>query len=329
MFTSCSSLAFIYKTLKPSLITPHTFSANSPSSPPFPLASILRPPPLFPPPTMSEAPLEIIEIILSHLRNDFPALTRCSLVRRDWVAICRQWLFRDVDVTGYRLTSRYARYQKFIDLTRGRVPPTFTRCVRRLQLDATLTPYHIAGFASISLPNLHSIRIKPCSTCLPPYLLSAVSTVFSERIDDLDITGLVFPSPTALVQFLCAFPRLKQLSLGDNAFASTPTYGNQLVVPPNLHLSSNLASLRISQELGIADSSVLSWVIGQLKKHGSLKKLEYRANGWFTVFPEELLMGVTETVEELDLYFVSTDTTSLQRKSPWNPVVCRQANSLS
>ncbi|RXW20465.1 hypothetical protein EST38_g5388 [Candolleomyces aberdarensis] len=167
-------------------------------------------------------------------------------------------------------------------------------------------------------------RIQALMECVSPYLeeleldirpfslLNAVSTVFSERIDDLDITGLVFPSPTALVQFLCAFPRLKQLSLGDNAFASTPTYGNQLVVPPNLHLSSNLASLRISQELGIADSSVLSWVLGQLKKHGSLKKLEYRANGWFTVFPEDLLMGVAETVEELDLYFVSTDTTSLQ-----------------
>jgi hypothetical protein len=232
------------------------------------------------------------------------------------VAICRQWLFKNVDVTGYRLTSRYARYQKFIDLTRGKVQPTFIRCVRRLQLDATLTPYHIAGFASINLPNLHSIRIKPSSTCLPPYLLSAVSTVFSERIDDLDITGLVFPTPTALIQFLCAFPGLKQLSLGDNAFASTLTHGNQLAIPHNLRLSSNLTSLRISQELGIADPTILGWVIGQLKKHGSLKKLEYRANGWFTIFPEDLLMGVAETVEELHLYFVSTDTTSLQRKSP-------------
>ena len=254
-----------------------------------------------------EAPPEIVEIILSYLRNDVPALARCSLVDRGWLSMSRRWLFEDVDMTTFRATSRQARFHKFMNLferSRPTAPCTLSKHIQCLTLDPTFTPYQISGLATLDLLNLRAIRIKASSVSVPPYLLSSVSTIFSEKIRRLDITSLVFPTPMALVEFVSGFPHLEHLALGDSAFVK-----EEWRPPANsLWLSPKLTSLRWSQRLGIIKGEVRGWLLGQIQQREiEIKSLEFIANGWCDTFPSDVFATLAEKVEQLDIHLSLPD----------------------
>ncbi|KAJ3548073.1 hypothetical protein NMY22_g1407 [Coprinellus aureogranulatus] len=259
-------------------------------------------------PTMAlEAPIEIVEIILLHLKDDIPALTRCSLVDRAWLSICRQLLFEGVDMTGQRMTSRHARFHKFMDLfekSTPNAPCTFSQYVQRLQIDPTFTPYQISGLATLDLPNLQDIRIKAASVCVPAYLLAAVSTTFSEKIYRLDVTSLVFPTTSSLLEFLCGFPNLRELTLGDTSYLKAAWHQPSA----SLRLSPHIRSLRLVQRLGTMKSELIDWVIDQIRAQEiKIKSYSFMPGGWFGPPLSSLLAAVAGTVEEMRVEFNHSD----------------------
>ncbi|KAF6745678.1 hypothetical protein DFP72DRAFT_925522 [Ephemerocybe angulata] len=251
--------------------------------------------------------IDVVEPILSLLYRDTVTLASCSLVCREWVPYCRRWLFEDVDLTirdGSRgaIGSRQARLYKFMDFTSTTQSPcSFTSSVERIQVDASFTPYQIAGLETIDLPKLHSLRIKPSPDPIPSYLLSAISTAFAERVDDLDITGVKFSTVLAMIKFLCAFRRLKQLALGNNTVAH-----DLEDIRLDFRLSPDLHSLRLSDDLGNMDPVAHKWLLDQLRSGCSNLK-SFEPKGRKVTGPEvypDCLTAISERVEELKLHIL-------------------------
>ncbi|KAF6763726.1 hypothetical protein DFP72DRAFT_1136410 [Ephemerocybe angulata] len=260
-------------------------------------------------PSMVETPLEVVEIILSILYRDTTTLSRCSLVSRDWLPFCRRWLFEEADLTihGFRsVGGRHSRLFKFMELTSSTSPCTFTNFVQRLRIDSSFTPYHIAGLDTIDLPKLHSICITNSQAAgIPSYLLSAISTVFAERVDDLDIARVRFLTNKAMIKFICSFKNLEKLSLGSNFFVHFPLEGApQADIHPDLRLAPNLRSLHISSGLVFLDDGTRGWLLEQLESGcKNLRKFEIECNDQalgIAEFPE-FLAAISDRVEGVTL----------------------------
>ncbi|KAF5338738.1 hypothetical protein D9611_013354 [Ephemerocybe angulata] len=258
---------------------------------------------------MVETPLEVVEIILSILYRDTTTLSRCSLVSRDWLPFCRRWLFEEVDLTihGFRsVGGRHSRLFKFMEVTSNTSPCTFTNFVQRLRIDSSFTPYHIAGLDTIDLPKLHSICITNSQAAgIPSYLLSAISTVFAERVDDLDIAHVKFLTNKAMIKFICSFENLERLALGSNFFVDFPLDGApQANIHPDLRLAPNLRSLHISSGLMFLDDGTHGWLLEQFKSGcKNLRKFEIECNDQalgIAEFPE-FLAAISDRVEGVTL----------------------------
>lgn len=232
----------------------------------------------------------------------------------------RRWFFEDVDIASFRTTSRQARFHKFMDLfekSRPTAPCTLNQHVQCLTLDPTFTPYQISGLSNLDLPNLNAIRIKASSVFAPPYLLSTISTIFSEKIRRLDITSVAFPTPLAFVEFVAGFPHLEHLALGDNAFDKGEWH------PPatRLQLSPRITSLRWSQRLGIIMGEVRGWLLDHIQQQEiEVKSLEFVANGWCDDFPSDVFATVAEKVERLDIHLNFSDFNIIDCKSSFRKI---------
>ena len=194
---------------------------------------------------MSRIPVELIDAVFEHLKDDKPALIACCLVCKAWVHSSRRLLF-DSLILRYRNSGFPPR-----PTTTGTWPLAISPYIRRLFLVEELPPIAWNDLLPRirTLQNLRSFTV----TSLPHEILHHPSLITSfDTITRLHLSVGRFASFAHLAQIVCIFRHLDTLIL---SHAQWPRSG-----PPSAILSPS-HTLRALELLDCDWVAFLQWLM--------------------------------------------------------------------
>lgn len=248
-------------------------------------------------------PVELIDLILSHLhRTDTKTLDACALVCRTFIPVTRCLLFSI-------LTIKPNHIHTLQSLTAS-PSCTFSQRVKRLEIgipNHTFSPQNITGLSNIvlALTNLTSVRISSYSHESLPFLCTLPSLAAAwSRLLSIELLGIEFPTSGALVEFICAFPALESLFLLD---VSWKVYTRP---PVNVYLPNNLHTLSLMSESEV----ILKWMLSFSRSAESSSLPPISALTFEGVTSPEahliydLISAISRTLHRLSIYFKPCDS---------------------
>ncbi|RPD56784.1 hypothetical protein L226DRAFT_574134 [Lentinus tigrinus ALCF2SS1-7] len=236
-------------------------------------------------------PPELEDYIISFLREDSRTLCVCARVCKEWLTVCRTYLF---DKVSFETPQAYA---SFVEQVLGSLRlQTSLEMVHRIEI---LSP-QADGFMEQSLAdtflrdthgtflNLHILRISNVNwgyllTSHTYKLFDVNATPPFPRLKELAITNVVFPSEHVLAQLLVSLPNLASLSLYGIAFP----LGNWDWLFPTIRVrdsapyrSTTLKTLSVDGYYPFAPPLV-AWFVEQFPEaRVSLRKLQFTSEYW-------------------------------------------------
>jgi hypothetical protein len=181
-------------------------------------------------------PAELIDAITEYLRHDVHALANCSLVCRAWLPWGRAHLFNLVD-----LSVKLRRVDAFLSLLRS-PNPTFLHCVRWLKVRDGLLSYEVAWVEQAlpllqKLENVETLGVWQLSwDSLGGEARNALLHGFM-RVSTLEIRNSHFATDEQIINFITAFPLLRNLSINVVRWSATVPWSDAAFAkfpPPHL-----------------------------------------------------------------------------------------------
>ncbi len=176
-------------------------------------------------------PLELVAMVVDHLKTDKPSLSACCLVSRQWLHFCRAYLF-----SAFRIDGPFNDIPFDVSFETSPIPIYLTPFVRTLVFsglshrDTAIHPYilssrKLVGIAK-ALPNLNSVELRDIKVDIDPPLstLLAIRTLTLLRYGDADSVLTQNPAQN-LYGLFPIFPQLENLYLTD-----TPIFGFKMTL---------------------------------------------------------------------------------------------------
>ncbi|KAJ3553932.1 hypothetical protein NM688_g3361 [Phlebia brevispora] len=171
-------------------------------------------------------PLELVILVLGHLRDDKAALTKCSQICRSWVPLAYQHLFRVITVKKSHIGLRHAMDKL---LTRLRIAPYLKSYIQELTLtgDELAPAYHQMLYAHDlvmllgELSALRVFRISHAYIACAPLCDSWALPKCNKKLAKLVVSSLTAPTGSlTLAQVIGLFSWIQELRLEN--FAGHP-----------------------------------------------------------------------------------------------------------
>lgn len=212
----------------------------------------------------SQVATEIYDSILAHLHSSKSILSKCSIVCKDWLPLCRRHLFFSLNLRPSlvkQLSASPDAAQTIIPHVRsialgGRWINGEQKCISFIQNFERIEQLHLETW---SLDTVAAVSLlKACSS-------------HSRTLTILDLKYIRFPSFAFLVQFIASFVLLEQLSLDNVTLDDIESVNEALVfihaVPP----SSSLKRLSLT----CCNFAILSWLSPEARNISSLHLPEF------------------------------------------------------
>lgn len=189
-----------------------------------------------------ELPLEIVEAILSHLKDDKATLFLCAVVSRQFLMASRLHLFRSVTLTLQRGAGVLRQFTVWLDTV-----PYVACFIRSLTIgdpaqtfEADATDISFAELAALlgKLPVLQTVRL--CNTAWPRKLdrkLNTTPTPLSSSVKRLDCRLSFRPGRSDsvyLYDIICSLPSLTELEINGGSFRTVNLQDLPACQLPNL-----------------------------------------------------------------------------------------------
>ncbi len=231
-------------------------------------------------------PPELTDRIIDYLHDDKRALSKCGRVARSWVVRSRIYLWQKITLDGsYKSSAEQALFLDFIRAS-PRVPVVWIQHLELALLESPLADDIISQLPS--LPSLDTLVLTSCSFRLivpdgPPVTLSAT-------VRKLVVSHLTFPNTSTWHSFVCAFPNLQTLVLGESTQILRRAPGFQ---PPT-----RLTLQRLELGFSEANAGICTWLNTAIASTTTVR-LDKGIAGIFTEFLE-LALDCLDAAEHLE-----------------------------
>jgi hypothetical protein len=199
---------------------------------------------------------EITDAIIDHLHSDYKTLKTCSIVCGSWFLAARYHLF--IRKTAITITPRNCH--AFLDIL-GSPYSTIRPYIRYLVIDGGMADHQFSHALSL-LPHLHAVERLGLESMVWDDIGAAAKVALLshfDRVTKLDLRVFECTSASHLVDILCSFPFLEELTI--DRFKSR-IGGGTLAAPAACGLTlSHLRRLHLTTYEDIHNNTFLPWLL--------------------------------------------------------------------